>query len=67
MPNVPVSVSSTTNGCDLGSETSQLSLYKSDLGTFLETKQELEDLTADIKKTANKVRLKLKGNDLILL
>lgn len=33
--------------------------------TFLvfpvETKQELEDLTADIKKTANKVRSKLKG------
>lgn len=26
-----------------------------------ETKQELEDLTADIKKTANKVRSKLKG------
>lgn len=32
--------------------------------TFLfvtETKQELEDLMADIKKTANKVRAKLKG------
>lgn len=28
-----------------------------------ETKQELEDLTADIKKTANKVRSKLKGED----
>lgn len=28
---------------------------------FAETKQELEDLTADIKKTANKVRSKLKG------
>ena len=27
-----------------------------------ETKQELEDLTADIKKTANKVRSKLKGD-----
>lgn len=27
----------------------------------LETKQELEDLMADIKKTANKVRTKLKG------
>lgn len=26
-----------------------------------ETKQELEDLTTDIKKTANKVRSKLKG------
>lgn len=26
-----------------------------------ETKQELEDLMADIKKTANKVRAKLKG------
>ncbi|NXO12031.1 STX1B protein, partial [Oriolus oriolus] len=26
-----------------------------------ETKQELEDLTADIKKTANKVRSKLKA------
>lgn len=26
------------------------------------TKQELEDLMADIKKTANKVRAKLKGN-----
>lgn len=29
-----------------------------------ETKQELEDLTADIKKTANKVRSKLKGERL---
>lgn len=28
-----------------------------------ETKQELEDLTADIKKTANKVRSKLKGEE----
>lgn len=28
---------------------------------FSETKQELEDLMADIKKTANKVRAKLKG------
>lgn len=28
---------------------------------FPETKQELEDLMADIKKTANKVRTKLKG------
>jgi hypothetical protein len=28
---------------------------------ILETKQELEDLMADIKKTANKVRAKLKG------
>lgn len=28
-----------------------------------ETKQELEDLTADIKKTANKVRSKLKGKE----
>jgi hypothetical protein len=28
---------------------------------FAETKQELEDLMADIKKTANKVRAKLKG------
>lgn len=28
---------------------------------FLETKQELEDLMADIKKTANRVRTKLKG------
>lgn len=28
---------------------------------FKETKQELEDLMADIKKTANKVRGKLKG------
>lgn len=27
-----------------------------------EVKQELEDLMADIKKTANKVRAKLKGN-----
>lgn len=29
---------------------------------FAEVKQELEDLMADIKKTANKVRSKLKGN-----
>lgn len=29
--------------------------------SFPETKQELEDLMADIKKTANKVRAKLKG------
>ena len=28
---------------------------------FAEVKQELEDLMADIKKTANKVRSKLKG------
>lgn len=28
---------------------------------FAETKQELEDLMADIKKTANRVRTKLKG------
>jgi hypothetical protein len=32
-------------------------------GLSLETKQELEDLTADIKKTANKVRSKLKGEE----
>lgn len=30
---------------------------------FAETKQELEDLMADIKKTANKVRAKLKGKN----
>ena len=29
---------------------------------FLEMKQDLEDLMSDIKKTANKVRAKLKGN-----
>lgn len=29
--------------------------------SFTETKQELEDLMADIKKTANRVRAKLKG------
>ena len=28
---------------------------------FLEMKQDLEDLMSDIKKTANKVRAKLKG------
>lgn len=33
-----------------------------DLNLFVsEVKQELEDLMADIKKTANKVRAKLKG------
>jgi len=33
-----------------------------DLHLFVsEVKQELEDLMADIKKTANKVRAKLKG------
>lgn len=32
---------------------------------FSETKQELEDLMADIKKTANKVRAKLKGKKTI--
>ena len=30
-------------------------------------KQELEDLMADIKKTANKVRAKLKGKGIYLL
>ena len=29
---------------------------------ILEMKQDLEDLMSDIKKTANKVRAKLKGN-----
>ena len=29
---------------------------------FLEMKQELEDSMSDIKKTANRVRAKLKGN-----
>jgi hypothetical protein len=28
---------------------------------FTETKQELEEIMADIKRTANKVRTKLKG------
>jgi hypothetical protein len=32
--------------------------------SFSETKQELEDLMADIKKTANRVRSKLKVSDL---
>lgn len=32
---------------------------------FAEVKMELEDLMADIKKTANKVRAKLKGNYLL--
>ena len=35
----------------------------SSLALSPETKQELEDLTADIKKTANKVRSKLKGEE----
>lgn len=33
---------------------------------FAEVKQELEDLMADIKKTANKVRAKLKGKNGVL-
>jgi len=35
------------------------------LAPCVEVKQELEDLMADIKKTANKVRSKLKGNPLL--
>lgn len=37
--------------------------FSSALALPSETKQELEDLTADIKKTANKVRSKLKGEE----
>ena len=33
----------------------------SKLKSFLEMKQELEDSMSDIKKTANRVRAKLKG------
>lgn len=36
-------------------------LVKSESFIFSEVKQELEDLMADIKKTANRVRAKLKG------
>lgn len=45
-------------GCGLGTGVPRLLTHP---GHSSETKQELEDLTADIKKTANKVRSKLKG------
>ena len=37
-------------------------MLNSNLYLISEMKQELDDLMSDIKKTANKVRAKLKGN-----
>lgn len=52
------------NGCGLGEKGSGVTLrILIHPAPYPETKQELEDLTTDIKKTANKVRSKLKGED----